>query len=64
MQLVQMIANPYVTIIHFAMPGNTIATQDFTEVSGLIDAFHAQLDITVKILIKKLLSSAQWVLIL
>jgi hypothetical protein len=64
MQLVQMIANPYVTIIHFAMPGNTIATQDFTEVSGLIDAFHAQLDITVKILIKKHLSSAQWVLIL
>lgn len=52
MQLVQMIANKYVTIIHFAMPGNTIVPQDFTEVSGLIDAFHALLDITVKILIK------------
>jgi hypothetical protein len=49
MQLVQMIADKYVTIIHFAMSGKAIATQDFTEVSGLIDAIHAQLDITVRI---------------
>jgi len=59
-----MIAAVYVTIIHFAILGNTIATQDFTEVSGLIDAFLALLDITVRILIKRRLSSAQWVHIL
>ena len=59
-----MIAAVYVTIIHFAILGNTIATQDFTEVSGLIDAFLALLDITVRILIKRHLSSAQWVHIL
>ena len=64
MQLVQMIAALYVTIIHFAIPGNQIPAQDITEVSGPIDRFHALLDITVRILIKKHLSSAQWVLIL
>jgi hypothetical protein len=63
-QLVQMVANTCVTIIHFAIPGKVIATQDSTEVSGLIDAGHALLDITVRILIKKHLSSAQRVLIL
>ena len=64
MQLVQMIAALYVTIIHFVIPGNTIPTQDFTEVSGPIDIIHALLDITVRILIKKHLSSAQRVLFL
>ena len=64
MQLVQMIAALYVTLIHFAIPGNNIPTQDFTEVSGPIDIIHALLDITVRILIKKHLSSAQRVLFL
>ncbi len=59
-----MVANPCVTIIHFAIPGKSTATQECTEVSGLIHAFHALLDITVRILIKKHLSSAQRVLIL
>jgi hypothetical protein len=59
-QLFQMVAN----VNHFAMPGQSIATQESTEVSGLIHAFHALLDITVGVLIQKNLSSAQRVLIL
>jgi len=64
MQLVQMIANIYATLIHFVIPGNIIQAQDFTEVSGPIDIIHALLDITVRILIKKHLYSAQRVLFL
>ena len=64
MQLVQMIAAVYVTIIHFAIPGKGIPAQDFTEVSGPIECIHVRLDITVRIQIKQHLYSAQLVLIL
>jgi len=63
-QLVQMVARSCVTVIHFVKRGKAIATQDSIEVSGLIHVFHALLDITVRILIKKPLSFAQRVLIL